>query len=148
LDWVHTVDLDESWYEDTDEETFRPWNGPLPVGPEEGMLLLRASLTLADGRSLDSFITKQLDGEPLDLGERQPQLFLPSGTRVDFWEGMFKPPVEQRNIIYFALGSDPSSIFPISFRADEGLATGRVAGKISGFSWRGRRGQSLPVILK
>ena len=31
--WVdcHVVDYDEPWYDDTDEETYRPWAGPLPV---------------------------------------------------------------------------------------------------------------------
>ena len=24
---VHTLDYDESWYDDTDEEIFRPWIG-------------------------------------------------------------------------------------------------------------------------
>ena len=47
---VHTLDYDEPWYDDTDEETLRPWTGPLPVGPQEGMLFVRAKLTLADGR--------------------------------------------------------------------------------------------------
>src|SRR5579864_2439183 len=46
---VHGMDDDEPWYEDCGEESFRPWTGPLPVGPEEGMLLVQATLTLADG---------------------------------------------------------------------------------------------------
>jgi len=33
--WVscHVVDYDEPWYDDTDEETFRPWLGALPLDP-------------------------------------------------------------------------------------------------------------------
>jgi hypothetical protein len=135
--WIgcHTADYDEPWYDDTDEETFRPWTGPLPVGPEEGMLLVRAKMTLEDGRSLDGFITPQHDGEPLHLGTIQPQLFLPSGTRADFWDGMFKRADERRNIVYDELGDDPNSIFPIQFGAEEGLATGQVSGDIPGFCW-------------
>ena len=58
---VHTLDYDEPWYDETDEETFRPWIGELPVSPEDGMFLVRAKLTLADGRVLDGFITPQHD---------------------------------------------------------------------------------------
>jgi hypothetical protein len=49
--WIgcHTVDGDEPWYDETDEETFRPWNGSLPTGPSEGMLLVRATMEFADG---------------------------------------------------------------------------------------------------
>lgn len=33
--WVncHVIDYDESWYEETDEETFRPWLKSTPVDP-------------------------------------------------------------------------------------------------------------------
>ena len=99
------------------------------------MLLVRAKMTLADGRSLDGFITPQHDGEPLHLGTIQPQLFLPSGRRADFWDGMFKRPGDRRDIVYSELGDDPGSIFPIQFRAVDGLATGQVSGDIPGFCW-------------
>jgi hypothetical protein len=136
--WIacHIVDCDEPWYDDTDEETFRPWTGALPVGPEEGMLLVRAQMTLADGRSFEGFITPQHDGEWLNLGTIQPQLFLPSGSRADFWDGMFKRADDRRTSVYSELGSDPSSVFPIHFRADNGLVTGQVSGEIPGFCWR------------
>lgn len=39
---VHTLDYDEPWYDDNDEETFRPWTGKLPVAPQDGMFLVRA----------------------------------------------------------------------------------------------------------
>jgi hypothetical protein len=132
---VHGLDQDEPWYDETDEETFRPWPGSLPVGPEEGMLLVRAKLTLADGRAFQGFITPQYEGEPLSLGRIQPQMFLPSGKRCDFWDGMFKRPDNDRQIIYVELGDDPKKIFPIEFSAEEGLATGQVSGSIPGFCW-------------
>ena len=42
--WIacSSVDDDEPWYDDTDEETFRPRLGPLPADPSEGMLLVDA----------------------------------------------------------------------------------------------------------
>lgn len=134
--WIqcHVVDYDEPWYDETDEETFRPWTGPLPVVPED-MLLVRAKLTLADGRVFQGFITPRHMREPLNLGIVQPQLFLPSGKRCDFWDGMFRRPAEDRHAIYLELGHDPKAIFPIEFAAENGLVTGRVSGSIPGFCW-------------
>lgn len=43
------MDYDEPWYDQTNEETFRPWTGSLPVSPAEGMLLVRAVFECADG---------------------------------------------------------------------------------------------------
>jgi hypothetical protein len=133
---VHTLDYDEPWYDDADEETFRPWMGKLPVSPEEGTFLVRAKLTLADGRVLDGFVTPQHDCETMDLGTIQPQAFLPSGRRSDFWDGMFKRDQEERRVLYEELGHDPSSIFPIKFAAERRLAKGHVSGVIPGFCWR------------
>ena len=40
--WVqcHIIDYDEPWYDDTDEETFRPWDRALPVDPDNGPTFL------------------------------------------------------------------------------------------------------------
>ncbi len=133
---VHTLDYDESWYDDTDEETFRPWTGKLPLSPADGMFLVRAKLTLADGRVLEGFVTPQIDNEPVDLGTIQPQVFLPSGTRSDFWDGMFKRDAKERKALYDELGKNPKTIFPIKFAAEKGLAKGHVSGSIPGFCWR------------
>ena len=134
---VHTLDYDEPWYDETDEETFRPWSGELPVSPEDGMFLVRAKLTLADGRVLDGFITPQPDSEVMDLGTVQPQAFLSSGTRCGFWDGMLKRDPKERSILYEELGN-PSSVFPIQFAAEGGFAKGHVGGAIPGFCWRPR----------
>ena len=99
------------------------------------MLLVRAQLTLADDRSLDGFVTPQHEADPESLGIMQPSVFLPSGIRCDFWDGMYKRPEERRKSLYAEMGDDPARIFPIRFRAEEGLATGRVAGSIPGFCW-------------
>jgi hypothetical protein len=69
--WIgcHTADYDEPWYDDTDEETFRPRTGDLPADPSEGMLLVRANATLRDGSSFPGFLTPAF--EPGDLGMRR-----------------------------------------------------------------------------
>ncbi len=132
---VHSLDSDQPWYDDGDEETFRPWTGKLPVTPEGGMFLVRAKMTLADGRLLDGFVTPQIKSEPADLGMIQPQVFLPSGTRSGFWDGMFKADAKDRSLFYKELGKDPKAIFPITFTAEKHFAKGHVAGSIPGFCW-------------
>jgi hypothetical protein len=133
--WIqcHIVDHDERWYDDTDEETFRPWTGPLPCGPEEGMLLVRAELTLADGTKFAGFITPQHESGPIKLGTVQPHLFTPSGKVFSFWGGMREFSPEERNHLYTTLGKDASKVFPIQFAAESGQAGGQASGVIPGF---------------
>ena len=61
----------------------------MPVGCDE-MYLVRSSFTLTDGTTLCGFATPA--GEEEAWGLMQPQLFLPSGRRLDVWFGMFPPP--------------------------------------------------------
>ena len=129
---VHGIDEDEPWYDDCNEESFRPWIGPLPVSPEEGMLLVQATLSFADGTSATGFITPQHDHQPLDLGIIQLQMFSSSGQHR-FWDGMFQRPEEERAAFYRELNKKESQIFPIRFAAAPGLASGQVAGEIEGF---------------
>jgi hypothetical protein len=81
--WIgcHTADYGRPWYEDTDEETFRPYTGKLPVDPSEGMLLIRALIELRDGSRYPGFVTPGSG-----LGTQQPQIFV-DGRRFSFWEG-------------------------------------------------------------
>src|SRR5438874_1972957 len=57
--WIgcHTADYGRPWHEDTDDETFRPYSGKLPVDPSEGMLLVRAVIELKDGSRYPGFVT-------------------------------------------------------------------------------------------
>jgi len=129
-----SFDYGEPWYDDTDEETFRPSNTDLPVSPSDGMYLVRADFVLADGTSLVGFLTPAIeDGSSNALGTIQPQMYLPSGERMSFWLGMFGNPNDQATTLYSALGRAAGAIFPIRFRAPEALATGVTAGAIDGF---------------
>jgi len=132
--WVqcHIIDYDQPWYEETDEETFRPWDGELPVDPQDGMFLIRAEFTLADGTNLSGFLTPQVKGEPVDLGIIQPHMFLPSGVGVGFWRGLVGLSDEDRKEFYLPLGKSADDVFPISFAAKKGLALGIVSGLIPG----------------
>lgn len=130
--WIgcHTADCDEPWYDDTDEETFRPWNGAPAPGPSDGMLLVRANLELADGTSFPGFVTPAFDEG--DLGTQQPQIFV-GGRRYGFWGGMAGVPSQERQAFYAALGKPLESVFPLRFGVAPGLATGFVSGEVLGF---------------
>lgn len=144
--WVncHVIDYDEPWYEETDEETFRPWLKSSPVDPAETIFLVRASLRLADGTMLSGFITPQAthmnEGKP-DLGLIQPELFLPSGKRFSFWFGVMAPPRALMAELYASLGKTEDQVFPLAFTADETLAAGIVSGSVPGFCSRDMGGQ-------
>jgi hypothetical protein len=129
--WVqcHTIDYDESWYDRTDEETFRPWAGALPVEPQHAMFLVRATFTLADGTTMSGFVTPSAT---LDWGVMQPCVFSASGRRVAFWHGAF-PRTEEREAAYEAFGRTASEVFPMRFTADRRLSSGITSGTLEGF---------------
>ena len=132
---VHGVDDEEPWYDDTDEETFRPWDGGLPADPESGMLLVRAEMTLADGTGLPGFVTPDpgTPGQAGHLGTVQPHLVAPDGRLHGFWTGGLRSSAEHRAGVYASLRRRPEAVFPLRFRADATLVRGGVEGRIDGF---------------
>ena len=133
---VHTLDYDESWYDETDEETFRPWTGELPIDPSLGMFLVRSQVIFTDGTTFIGFITPAIGtGEVTDseLGSVQPYLFSNNETLVTFWGGMYGFTDEVKKKTYDLLARTSSQIFPIRFRAEDGLTKGKQAGEIRGF---------------
>ena len=135
--WIacHTEDFAEPWFNETDEETFRPWTRVPPVGPSDGMSLVRATFELHDGSRHDGFLTPA--SQEGDLGTLQPHLFV-SGKSFGFWGGMAGVRPDRRKAFYGALRKGPEAIFPIRFSAESDLATGVVAGQVDGF-YRGTR---------
>lgn len=129
--WVscHSVDYDEPWYDEVDEEACRPWTGSLPVDPEEDMYLVRASCTLADGSVHAGFLTPSVEA---DMGTMQPHMFA-DNQRYGFWGGMLGVPKRERKKFYKLLGLKAKSVFPIHMEADSKLASGLVAVKVEGF---------------
>ena len=130
--WIncHVVDSDQPWYAETDEETFRPWDGVLPASPSEGMLLVRATATLRDGSRLPAFITPGFEGD--GLGTLQPQLFV-GERRFAFWGGVVGHSSEEKTALYAGVGKGPEDVFPIAFIADGGLTTGVGSIEVRGF---------------
>jgi len=134
--WVacHSADYDEEWYDDTDEETFRPYSGALPVGSDE-MYLVRSAYTLRDGTKMTGFATPT--GDATTWGTIQPQIYLPNGQRVGVWYGMF-PPQNALRKFCDSLGKKTEDIFPIRFAAIQGLTTNVCFGDIPGLMKSGK----------
>lgn len=130
--WIgcHIADYDEPWHDETDEETFRPWAGPLPAGPSDGMLLVRATVQLPDGTVFPGFVTPADDEG--DIGTQQPQIFV-GGRRFAFWGGGVGVPLEERQAFYAALGKPLEAVFPLRFTAAPGLTLGIATGEVLGF---------------
>jgi hypothetical protein len=131
--WIgcHTVDYDQPWYDDTDEETFRPWAADLPVDGSEAMLLVRSTVELRDGSTHLGFVTPA--PTPGDLGTQQPHIFVGSDRAFGFWGGIIGVPVEERQALYTMLGKHPDAVFPLRFTGDPALATGEIVGEVLGF---------------
>jgi len=138
---VHGTDQDEPWYNDdaVSEETFRPFDGPLPADPNKGILLVPATLRLADGTECPGFCTPRNSGLTAftvdDLGDTQPILFTGDETiAISFWFGMIDPRPSIQDS-YRSLKRTKDAIFPIVCTAKDGLCLGPTLGEIPGFCW-------------
>jgi hypothetical protein len=131
---VHIADYDEPWYDDTDEETFRPFDGKLPANPNKWTLLVRAEMTLADGSVFPGFVTPPgAPGRRRDTATIQPHLFGPDGKPHGFWTGVIRSTSAYRSRFYALLGRRPHAVFPIRFHASPELVREGVKGRIEGF---------------
>jgi hypothetical protein len=129
---VHSLGYGEDWYDETDEETFRPWLGERPVGAEE-MFLVSARFTFADGAEYDGFVTPAISYEGLrSMGLIQPEVFSPSGEPFGFWFGMFES-ADTVERFYRSFAKSSAQTFPIRFQAQSCLTSAVAAGEITGF---------------
>lgn len=130
--WVacHSMDYDAPWYDNTDEETFRPWTDALPVDPADGMFLLRAAVTFADGSHAEGFLTPAF--EAVDMGTMQPHAFV--GDRAfGFWGGMFGVRPDVQSQFLDLIGKSANQIFPMRFHGQPGLSKGVVDAEVPGW---------------
>ncbi len=142
--WVncHVEDFDENWYDETDEETFRPWDRGFTINLDESIFLISATFTFKDGTKMSGFITpKNSNDTDNDLGTIQPQIFMPDGKFMGFWFGSFEPPKEVILNFYTTLNKSKEDIFPITFKAKEGVCKGVLLGKILGFYSQDKNGK-------
>lgn len=163
--WVRAQDYDkdEPWYSETIEQTYRPWDGPLPLESRSQFpfVLLAASFRLANGESFPGYIqavSEQWDApipprklkddsftEPKQWSVRHgrtPLSVLALHRPVVFVEGNAYDfhlrrdhGLRRRCVIdfYKSLGKRPEEVFPIDFSADPSLFKGIISGRIDGF---------------
>src|ERR1700744_1828023 len=124
--------LDEEGVEGQDEATVRPYESNDPVDTAEGMFIVRASMTLADGTRLVGYVTPSAQGGT-DLSSCQPAVVGADG-QVSFWRGMLALRPEDLSERYALLGkSSPAQVFPIKFKSDAPMAGSPVVGEVPGF---------------
>jgi len=125
--------LDEEGEEGQDETTVRPFEIRGALDPSEGMFVIRASFTLADGTAMRGYLTPPVQGDD-SLGTLQPIIVTPAG-QVLFWCGVIAPSAEVVAASYRRLGkTSPSQVFPITFRSEVPLVVGPISGKLLGFT--------------
>jgi hypothetical protein len=132
--WIgcHTADHDQEWYDETDEETFRPWTGSEPLDPAKGMFLVRARATFADGSVHDAFLTPARD--ETELGTIQPNVFVGDGS-FGFWWGMLEPTPAHRRAFYLTVGREAPQVFPARFLVAAGALVSMQPVEVKGFYW-------------
>jgi hypothetical protein len=129
--WIacHVADYDEPWYDDTDEETFRPYGGELPVDVGE-MMLVAAEATLNDGSRHFGFLTPAAESD--DLATIQPHVFA-DGRARGFWGGIVGVPVQVRQEFLDAMAKAETAIFPMEFVVSPSLSRGATRMTVSGW---------------
>jgi hypothetical protein len=149
---VHGVDEGESWYDDTDELTYRPWEGPLPCPTGERgspMVVARVTFRLADGTLWPGFAIPPFvpDGpRGVRLSYTQPRIFFPdNGFPGSFWYGVREISADKRERFYSQLKRSPNEVFPLTFTFEPGLLDVPFVGIIEGFSSLADDGRSYRV---
>lgn len=162
--WVRAQDYDQNqpWYGACTEQTYRPWDGPVPIEPRTPFpfVLVRASLKLSDGGIYPGYIQpttenwdkpiqrRMRDGtytQPKHWSQRRgdsplsilalqcPIIFIGEGA-YDFHLGR-DPERRRKHILnfYAAIRRVPKDVFPVESSADPALCSGIVSGRFDGF---------------
>ena len=163
--WVRVQDYDreQPWYRNSTEQTYRPWEGSLPLQPRSQfhLVLVAASFRLSNGDSHRGYLnpaTTEWDvplpprktkdescttsnqwsarrgGSPLSiLAIHRPVIFIGEGA-YDF---KLRGDLDRRKRhildVYAAIERRPEEVFPVTFSADPSLFSGIVSGHIDGF---------------
>ena len=147
---VHNYDSDEPWYEQSDEQTFRPWTEPLPFAEVRGIALVAATFELADGSIYSGYCQAVREDWDLPRPPARSWSAMHGGTKLSLL-ALLNPtiffdrrpfnfhlgiPERRKNRIrqfYAAVGKKLADVFPLRFAANNGLATGIASGKLEGF---------------
>jgi hypothetical protein len=126
---VHNFDSEEDWYEDSNEETYRPWLGSLPFSEQRGLALVAAILEFADGSRFAGYYSTARD-----LDDQCPRFFV-DGRVYNFVRSVRQPARDQMLEFFGSLKKSPSEVFPVKFWQRSDLNTLVTEGIVSGFSF-------------
>lgn len=122
--------LDEEGLPGQDEETVRPFVYTSPLDPGDGIMVVPASFTLADGTEMSGYLTPTHQGK--DIGYIRPTIITEAG-QVGFWFGVGSLGPGKVSQYYSKLRKGPLQVFPLYFRSNVALIGGSVEGTIMGF---------------
>ena len=120
--------LDEESEPDQDEATVRPHPVSGTLNPSDGMFIVAARFSLANGTEMRGYLTPP-SADDRSLGTIQPQIVTDAG-QVSFWCGRCPPDTTRA---YQLLGGDAASVFPIRFESAVPLIGTAVSGTLPGF---------------
>jgi hypothetical protein len=123
--------LDGEGEEGPDESTVRPYSALGPLDPADGMFVVRAAFTLADGTRLRGYFTPP-GRDDAGMGTLQPIIVTDRG-QVRFWCGTATPSPKRLTRNYELLGKNAQQVFPLQFESDVDLMGGPVKDSVSGF---------------
>jgi len=123
--------LDAEGEEGRDESTVRPYSALGPLDPTDGMFIVRAVFTLADGTRMRGYITPP-GRDDAGVGTLQPIVVTDRG-QIRFWCGTATPSPKRLTHNYELLGKNAKQVFPVQFESDVELLGGPVKASMSGF---------------
>lgn len=116
-----------------------------PVDPAEGMVIVKARFTLADGTSMAGYLTPP-SPDFGGLSTIQPQIITLRG-QVPFWCGAFMATSEVLAENYARLERTADRVFPLRFTSEIEIVGGPVVGVLNGFLYRELTSERVYEIL-
>lgn len=133
--WVlcHILDYDEPWYDKTDEETYRPWTGKVPVKPRFDFIG-KTTFHFKDGTVYTGFthICNNFDYSPVPFSLVMA-ILLNNDQQESFWSGGIERSEQKIREFYLRIGKTAEEIFPIQYSVNKELVKEPVVGEITGF---------------
>lgn len=136
---IHGLDENKPWYSETDELTYRPWDGALPYNrsdPDAEIVVARTRFTFADASSYFGLLTP-----PYTTGNRvsrmQPALFLTDGTAVSFYKADRGLAEKTLGNLLRRITKERSRVFPVRYEVSDQVVIPPVSGELVGVYYMG-----------
>jgi hypothetical protein len=136
--------LDEEGAEGQDEATVRPYKPRGQLDPSDGMFVVRAVFTLADGTTLEGYLTPPLNDDRR-LGTLQP-IIVCENDQVNIWRGCSKPTAKEVDDDYRLLGKRKEEVFPLRFESQIDMVGGPISGTAAGFYAMDLKTEKISVV--